>query len=127
MLLDSILNGLESRRPPRRVNRGRAARRARFETLDDRCMLSFTTPVDYPVGAVPGAVVTADFNNDGRDDVATAVGNSVSVLLGNANGTLQPALTSPIGVYPQSLAVGDFDADGILDLAPAAGGYGNDA
>ena len=68
----------------------------------------------------PGAVVTADFNNDTVLDLAVAnYGDSstVSVLLGNADGTFQPALTSATGVYPASLAVGDFNADGKLDLA----------
>ena len=68
-------------------------------------------------------VVTADFNNDTVLDLA--VGNyhngssTVSVLLGNADGTFQPALNSATGVVPLSLAVGDFNADGKLDLATA--------
>ena len=81
-------------------------------------MLAFDLAVDYGVGASPQSVVTADFDNDGRMDVATANSgsNSVSVLLGNGNGTFQPARDSAAGTWPLSLAVGDFNNDGNLDL-----------
>jgi hypothetical protein len=81
-------------------------------------MLSFSPMANYPVGENPVAVVSADFNSDGRIDLATAnsSGSSVSVMLGNADGTFQAAQTSATGAGPLSLAVGDFNADGKLDL-----------
>jgi hypothetical protein len=99
--------------------------RLSVETLDDRCLPSFSPAVSYPVGTSPMAVVTADFNNDGQPDVATsnydgATGDgTVSVLLGNADGSFQPARTSATGSYPISLTAGDFNADGRHDLAMA--------
>ena len=65
--------------------RGNASR-PNLEVLEDRCLLSFSPAVSYPVGANPQAVVTADFNGDGRLDLAVANSGSstVSVLLGNA-------------------------------------------
>jgi hypothetical protein len=110
--------GLTRRTPP--------APRPCVEALEDRCLLSFNPPVSYAVGASPHAVVTADFNNDGRLDLATAnnIDNTVSVLLGNADGTFQPAQTSATGASPVSVAKGDFNDDGKLDLATAnSGGY----
>ena len=88
-------------------------------------MLSFSPAVDYPVGVNPMHIVSGDFNSDGRLDLATD-NASLSVLLGNADGTFQAALTTgPAGC---SLAVGDFNDDGKLDLATAGGvrlGNGN--
>src|SRR5262249_6068239 len=92
-----------------------------LEVLEDRCLLSFSPAVSYPVGTNPQAVVTADFNHDGRLDLAVAnvESNSVSVLLGTGDGRFQPARTSATGAWPLSVAVGDLNKDGKLDLAAA--------
>jgi hypothetical protein len=37
-----------------------------IETLEDRCLLSFSPAVIYPVGNTPAAVVAGDFNGGGR-------------------------------------------------------------
>jgi hypothetical protein len=69
----------------------------------------------------PAAVVVGDFNGDGIPDIAVAnVGdNSVSVLLGNGDGTFQLAGTFVVGRSPDAIAVGDFNGDGIDDLVTA--------
>jgi len=73
------------------------------------------------VGVSPYGVALGDLNQDGKIDVAVAneASQSVSVLLGNGNGTFTQATGSPIaaGNYPQAIAIGDFNADGIPDLA----------
>jgi hypothetical protein len=63
----------------------------------------------------------ADFNNDGRMDLAEGTGNygitapGIFILLGNGNGTFQPAkLYGPTMIGP--IAVGDFNNDGIPDV-----------
>src|SRR5215471_13203374 len=108
-----------------RANQRHAGRRLRFEEFEDRRMMAFSPLANYAVGQSPQAIVSADFNNDHILDLAVAnySESTVSVLLGNANGSFQPALTSPTGASPVSLAVGDFDGDHILDLA-VAGSYG---
>src|SRR5260370_25769061 len=49
-----------------------AAGRLQLEALEDRCLLSFSPAVNYPVGLNPYPPVTGDFNGDGRLDLAVA-------------------------------------------------------
>jgi hypothetical protein len=111
-------------RRQRQALRGRlsAARSLRLEPLEERRLLAFAPVASYDVGLDPQAVVTADFNNDSLLDLAVTnySDNTVSVLLGNADGTFQAAISSPTniglaGLGPRSLAVGDFDTDGNVD------------
>jgi hypothetical protein len=94
-------------------------RRLKLEILEDRSVPTFLAPVDYAAGGGVIDVEAGDFNNDGRFDLVTANyhGRAVSVLLGNSDGTFQPARTTVTGQPPLSLAVGDFNQDGKLDLA----------
>jgi hypothetical protein len=52
----------------------------------------------------------------------TESGNSVTILLGKADGTFRAPATDPCGVMPYSLAVGDLNGDGKLDLLASDGG-----
>jgi hypothetical protein len=94
-------------------------RRLLLEGLEQRQLLTFAAAVDYPVGSNPQAIVSADFNNDGRLDLATANSgnNFVTVLLCDDHGGFGAARTFVTGANPRTLAVGDFDNDGSLDLA----------
>jgi len=80
--------------------------------------IEFASPVSYPVGTSPGGIVIADFNGDGKLDIAVANSGSanVSILLGNGDGTFKGAVNSPAGPSPQLLALGDFNGDHKLDL-----------
>src|SRR5260370_20006342 len=44
---------------------------------------------------------------------------TVSILLGNGDGTFQPHVDYPVGIGPYSVAVGDLNGDGKLDLVVA--------
>jgi hypothetical protein len=72
---------------------------------------------DFTVGVGPFDAAIADFNRDGKLDLAVANvwSGYVSVLLGNGDGTFQSAVNYSIG-SPVSMAVGDFNRDGKLDL-----------
>ncbi len=81
---------------------------------------SFQAPVTYPIGndsQFPDVAV-GDFNQDGNLDlVATNFGaNTVSVLLGNGDGTFRAPMSFGIGSNPDTVRVGDFNGDGYPDL-----------
>jgi hypothetical protein len=80
---------------------------------------------DYATGSGSQAVAVGDFNGDGRMDVVTGNGlsnaNSVSVLLGKADGTFAPHVDYPVGAAPAAVAAGDFNGDGKLDIAVLLG------
>jgi hypothetical protein len=94
---------------------------------------TFLPGVGYAAGINPVAVAVVDFNGDGWPDLAVAdeggfYGNNrgVSVLLGNGDGTFQPARAFfSAGTKPVSLAAGDFNSDGFPDLA-VANSWSND-
>ena len=71
------------------------------------------------VGIDPTQVVCADFNNDGRLDVATTNNGSasVSVALGNGKGGLGAVSGVAVGSYPTTLSAADLNNDGKTDLA----------
>jgi hypothetical protein len=87
---------------------------------------TFQTPIEFATGSgTATAVAVADFNADGKPDLVVVNGNSlgvngsntVSILLGNGDGTFQAHVDYPTGQAPTSLAIGDFNGDGKLDLA----------
>ena len=93
---------------------------AYFEVTSATSSVSFNNTF-YAVGATPYSVAVGDFNGDGKPDLAVTNYSSfsVSVLLGNGEGTFQPAVNYATGNYPFSVAVGDFNGDGKLDLVVA--------
>jgi hypothetical protein len=74
------------------------------------------------VGQSPTAVAIGDLNSDGRADVVVANYSSsgtVSVLLGNGDGTLGSPTAYATGDYSVAVALADVNGDGNLDIVCA--------
>lgn len=93
---------------------------------------TFQAPVNFPntSGFDSPAVITTDLDNDGRLDVVIGhsigcftapcvVARTISVMLGNGDGTFQPTREIDVGTGIAEIAVGDFNRDGTKDLAIA--------
>jgi len=83
---------------------------------------NFAPAQNFPVGSSPTTVTNADFNGDGKVDLAAQnyTSDSVSVLLGNGNGTYQPKTDLTVGDGPTAVISGQFNddnADGKADSA----------
>jgi hypothetical protein len=91
------------------------------QLLERRIVPSFTSGGTVPVGTKPLAVAVADVNRDGHLDliVANESSNTVSVALGNGNGTFQAAKNFTTGTGPYAVAVADVNGDGNPDLVVA--------
>ena len=82
---------------------------------------SFTLAPVYPVGADIRSVAVADFDGDGRPDLAVANADSSSVSVLTKVGRGGPAVnnTYTVGTFPLSVAAADFTGDGKPDIITA--------
>lgn len=83
------------------------------------------SPFELPTGPGAVALTTGDFNQDTFPDLAflnrfPALPMTVSLVLGNGNGTFGPAKSDgSTGLDPRAIVTDDFNLDGDLDLAVA--------
>ncbi|HKQ57136.1 MAG TPA: VCBS repeat-containing protein [Candidatus Eisenbacteria bacterium] len=84
---------------------------------------SFVGRIQIPAGPLPFEFAVADYNEDGKLDLAvaqqtTAGGGGTLIMMGNGNGTFSPAGTYPTG-NTVAVTPDDLNQDGITDLAIA--------
>ncbi len=106
------------------------------DTADVRCYLNqgngsglfsqMVTPVSS-VNLQASPNEPADFNRDGNVDlvVCNIAMDTVSILLGNGDGTFQPQQQINVGLAPRGVAVLDVDGDGDMDVVNTNYGNGN--
>ncbi|MEG3931480.1 FG-GAP-like repeat-containing protein, partial [Microcoleus sp. T3_B1] len=78
---------------------------------------------NYPVASGALSVAVGDVNKDGENDVVTANNsstNSLSVLLGNGNGTLATSTNIALNSSPEFVTLNDLNKDGNLDIIAAS-------
>ena len=94
---------------------------------------TFQPAVSYDPGNYPRTVQVADLTNNGKMDlIVTSVGidtggaifgtvgafaGSVSIMMGNGDGTFQQPIAYTPSAFPGYTVVGDFNGDGYPDLA----------
>jgi hypothetical protein len=92
---------------------------------------SFGVRTDYAAGGAGVSLAVGDLNGDGKPDLVVTnyvcsgapcyvgSGQTVSVLLGNGDGSFGARTDYGTGSQPRSVALGDLNGDGRLDLVVA--------
>jgi proprotein convertase P-domain-containing protein/VCBS repeat protein len=84
--------------------------------------IAFLSPVEYVIPGTPGTarapdhLEAADFDGDGKVDLAVTANANVSIFYGIGDGTLEPKVDYPVSFTLEDILAADVNADGRLDL-----------
>jgi FG-GAP-like repeat/FG-GAP repeat len=86
---------------------------------------TFRPQIEFATGPAPNGLAAVDWNKDGKTDLVVSNGgadaaHSVSILIGNGDGTFQLHHDIPGAPNANSIAVGDFNHDGNPDIATSS-------
>jgi hypothetical protein len=82
------------------------------------CISTLPVSSSFPSFWDPHFVVKADFNSDGKIDMAISnnSSNNIGVLIGTGNGFFLPTVYYVVGSSPESIVSADFNLDGNPDI-----------
>jgi len=85
---------------------------------------TFGSPAYFGAGYEPNSIISADFNGDGKADLAVgdcAYNGVLYILLGTGTGSFGTTLSSTPGCLPVSITSSDFNQDGKADVVLGGG------
>jgi hypothetical protein len=90
---------------------------------------TFLPKIESGTGNYPRSIAPGDFNGDGKMDLTITTShlyfaNTITILLGNGDGTFQPKVEYGVPSHAQFVTAEDFNNDGKLDIA-TSNYYGN--
>ena len=100
------------------VNEDTADLRVFLNSADGTGLFDPFLATTFPVNDRASPSAPSDFNRDGDADICVVNINtsSVSILLGNGDGTFAPQQEVIVGAAPRGIAVLDADGDGDIDI-----------
>jgi hypothetical protein len=98
-----------------------------FNTFSQINTLCFSDPEYQMAGSLPYDITSADFNNDGKVDIAVANNgsDSISIILNLGNGSFASTINYHAGLNPWRIISIDLNLDGNMDIVTVNTGTGS--